>query len=262
MNLNKKIFTSSEVSKMSEKLSRAAAIGLVDAKNERNEYILCSYVGKGEISDKWNIKIYKFSDKKKGHSVVCTDMYVLGRLLKDDFDFSVPDDLKVLKIDDAGWGYPLCGVMVGVTDEINLKTAVVSVKYFQGENFSEKKYLAEYARLGLELVDEFGADIKTHRIEICSGFINQMLKDELRKRNFHVKIVEIKGMLQDSLEEEFRKYVRDELKTDIYYDPKLMDKNDIMKRFNATVEFGRKNCPYLLKTGWASIGENNEKRSK
>ncbi|MEZ7891322.1 MAG: hypothetical protein QMC67_06210 [Candidatus Wallbacteria bacterium] len=262
MNLSKKIYTSSEVSKMAEKLSKAARLGIIGEKNENNEYIFCSYVGKGEISDKWNIKIYKFNEKKKGHSVVCTDMYVLGRLLKDDFDFSAPEHLKVLKIDDAGWGYPLCGVMVGVTDEVSLKTAVVSVKYFQGENFAEKKYLAEYTRLGLSLVEEFGANCHTHRIEICSGFVNQMLKDELRKRNFHVKIVEIKGMLQDTLEEEFRKHVKSELKTDIYYDPKLMDKNDIMKRFNETVEFGRKNCPQLLKTGWASIGEKNEKRSK
>ena len=42
-------------------------------------------------------------------------------------DAFIAPDLQVLRIDDAGWGFPLCGVVVGVCDEQNVKTAVVPV---------------------------------------------------------------------------------------------------------------------------------------
>ncbi len=255
MNLNKKNFSPYEVGIIITKLSRAEKLGLIRSNPENNEYLLRGFCGTGEnISQKWNIKIYKYSEKRSSHSVVCTDMEVLRILLSDNFDFN-PPELPIIKIDDSGWGFPLCGVMIGVTDEITLYTAVVPVEFFQGDKFTDKKYLKEYTKCGVELIAKLGATPMTHRIEICSGFINQHLRDELRKLGFHVRIVEITGMLQDSLEEEYRKYAAEELKSDIYYDPKGFKKEELPKKFADVLEFGKKYFPEKLKTGWKSIGE-------
>jgi len=254
MDLNKKIYTASEIEIILKKLAVAEQMGLIEALRENNQYLMRSYAGRGKISNKWNIKIYAYSINKKGHSLICTDSEVLKNFLEDKFDFT-PPDLKVLKIDDAGWGFPLCGVMVGVTDETDIYVDVVAVKYFQGELFSKKSYLKVYTKLGLKLISEkFSAAPDTHRIEICSGFVNQMLRDELRKAGFHVRIVEITGMLQRELEERFRLYVSKELNYDIYYDPKEMEKTDLPKKFAEVLDYGRKHHPEKLKTGWKSIG--------
>ncbi|HBC73563.1 MAG: hypothetical protein A2008_09645 [Candidatus Wallbacteria bacterium GWC2_49_35] len=256
MDLDKKIFPTAEIMRVIDKLKKAEALSLIRPLAENNQYLMCSYAGTGVISPKWSVKIYAYSKNKKGHSMICTDTEVLNCFMADNFDFK-PPALKLLKIDDAGWGFPLCGVMVGVTDEAVIHTDVVPVEFFQGENFAAKKYLKEYTERGLRLIGEkFGATPATHRVEICTGFVNKMLRDELRKLGFHVRVIEVKGMLQDGLEERFRQYVHTELATDIYYDPKEIARTDLPRKFNAVLEFGKKHFPLKLKTGWKSIGES------
>jgi hypothetical protein len=183
--------------------------------------------------------------------------------LEEDYDSFIPPELPVLRIDDAGWGFPLCGVMVGVSDEAEVKTAIVPIEYFRDDtlnHFNTKKYLKKYTSLALELIDDFGSSTTTHRIEICTGYVNQPLREKLRKLGYDVRVVEIKGLLQDKLESIFRKHVFNEIGADIYYDPKELKKSEIPKMYRKCLNYGLKNCPQLIKTGWESL--NNISESK
>ena len=258
INLNKSVFSREEANFIVSKLKLAVKKGFLVSAPENNEYLICAYKGVEEkgITPKWNIKLYKFNHKKQGHSLVCVDKYVLENLIRENYTSFTPPDLQVLRIDDAGWGFPLCGVMVGVCDEEEVLTATVPVEYFRSDtpnHFATKKYLTKYAELALELINTFGGSSKTHRIEICTGYVNQPLREKLRNLNFDVRVVEIKGMLQDELEIIYRDYISIDVGADIYYDPKEMNKSAIPKRYYECLDYGRKYCPEKIKTGWKSI---------
>lgn len=246
-----------EISDLLLELKRAETRQLIVNREESNPYLLKSYRGNGgKISDKWNVKVFTFSNKKGGYSVVCNDWPILDSIIANDWFLFRPPDLPVISIDDAGWGFPLCGVMVGATDGKVVVTALTDVKYFQGHKFKSKSYMWEYAQQGVDLVKKLGASPETHRVEICTGYVNVALKERLRKLGYHVRVVEIKGLLQDRLEDLFKRYVMDQLKQDIYYDPKeLSNPEEISRSYYECVEIGKKHFPHLLKTGWKSIKE-------
>ena len=252
------VLSKGEIRNVLSRLREAQDLGYLETRTENNSYLLASFKGVESmgISPKWNVKIYTFNEKKRGHSVVCVDMKVLWKLAQKEYDYFIPPDLETLRIDDAGWGFPLCGVMVGVTDESTVETAVVPVEYFRHDTdvgFETGLYLEKYAQLGLELVEGFGASPKTHRIEICSGYVNQPLRSLLRKRKYDVRVVEIKGLLQRHLEDAFRRHVEEQVGEDIYYDPKEMPETSIPKSYRACLEFGRRHCPEKIKTGWKAL---------
>ena len=260
IDLRKSVFTARETKFILEKLNQALEEGFVDSKTENNQYLIAAYAGvegKG-ITPKWNVKIYTYNEKKKGHSLVCVDKQILGRLLEGDYDNFIPPDLQVLRIDDAGWGFPLCGMAVGVSDEQEVKTGIVPVEYFRDDvdnHFQSKRYLTEYTELALQLLDRFGAKPDTHRIEICTGYVNQPLREDLRSLGYDVRVEEIKGMLQDKLEDAYRDYVIEEVGSDVYYDPKEMNKSDIPRMYDESLRYGLEHCPHKVKTGWKAIGE-------
>ena len=258
IDLTKSVYTAGEIEFISEKLSQASEEGFIASKSENNPYLLAAYVGvEGRgITPKWNLKIYTFNKKKKGHSLVCVDIHILSKLLEEDYDSFIPPDLQVLRIDDAGWGFPLCGMAVGVSDEQEAQTAIVPVEFFRDDidnNFQEKRYLEKYMELALHLLDQFGANPSTHRIEICTGYVNQPLRAELRSLGYDVRVEEIKGMLQDKLEKAYREYVIEEVGSDIYYDPKEMNKSEISRMYDESLKFGKEHCPHKVKTGWNAI---------
>ena len=160
INLNKSIYSREETKFIVAQLKRSAQKGYLIPAPENNPYLLCAYKGveaKG-ITPKWNVKLYKFNYKKQGHSLVCVDKLVLENLIHENYPSFIPPNLKVLRIDDAGWGFPLCGVMVGVCDEEEVLTATVPVEYFRADppnHFATKKYLTKYAELALELMSNF-----------------------------------------------------------------------------------------------------------
>jgi hypothetical protein len=119
--------------------------------------------------------------------------------------------------------------------------------------YEKKRYLQEYTRKGFTLLELIGTTPQTHRIEICTGFINIMLRDALRQRGYDVRVTEIKGLLQDRLEDLFKDYVRKETGIDLAYDPKEMKKEDIGKKYYSVLNWGKKNAPHLLKSGWGSM---------
>ena len=256
--LTKSVFSAGEIEFILEKLSQASEEGFITSKPENNPYLLAAYVGvEGRgITPKWNLKIYTYNKKKKGHSLVCVDKHILAKLLERDYQSFVPPDLPVLRIDDAGWGFPLCGVAVGVSDEQAVQTAIVPVEYFRDDidnNFQAKRYLEKYMEFAIQLLDQFGANPDTHRIEICTGYVNQPLREELRTLGYDVRVEEIKGMLQNKLEEVYRAYVIEEVGSDIYYDPKDVSKSEIAGRYRDALKYGKENCPDKIKTGWNAI---------
>lgn len=188
--------------KLEAQLKKYASQGILVSRTENNKYLQVSYRGAGGlVPKKWNVKIYTSG------SVVCVDMKLLHDILDD--KLAPPDNSKkVLSIDDAGWGFVLCGAAVGVSDNERVEVDFVDVSFFQGPAFSDKEYLREYTRKGYKLlIEKFKADPETHRIEICSGYLNQRLRSFLRDKGFDVRIVEIKGLLQDRLEDLFRQHV-------------------------------------------------------
>lgn len=236
---------------LEQKLQEFCAAGLLIPRTENNKYLKVSYKGTGKsISEKWNVKIYTSG------SVVCTDEVVLGEILSG--TLKDPDASKItLQCDDSGWGFPLLGVMVGVTDGKVVETDTVDVSFFQGETYTKKLYLVGYAEKGLAIITErFHASSKTHRIEICSGYVNTSLRDMLRWLGYDVRIADIKGLLQDRLESLFKIYVRDTLKCDLAYDPKEMKKQggNVGQAYYRVLEWGKRYAPHLLKTGWGSLG--------
>ena len=258
IDLRKRVFTTKEIEFVVHKLKRASGRGFITRRSENNLYLRASYKGveKKGITPKWNVKIYTYNSKKSGHSLVCVDKYVLGKLLDEDYDSFIPPELPLLRIDDAGWGFPLCGVMVGVSDEQSVRTATVPVEYFRHDTatrFKTKRYLKKYAALAIQLLRKFGTSPETHRIEICTGHINQPLREKLRNLGYDVRVVEIKGLLQDRLEELYGEYVLEDVGADIYYDPKAMDKSEIGPRYRESLSYGRKHCPHKIKSGWSAI---------
>jgi len=258
INLKKTFFTPQETEFILDKLKGASEKGFITSRFENNLYLLSSYAGVEEkgITPKWNVKIYTYNLKKGGHSLVCVDKHVLSRLLDEDYDSFNPPDLQLLRIDDAGWGFPLCGVMVGISDEREIRTAEVPVGFFRDDtryHFLTRRYLKKYADLAVQLLDQFAASPESHRIEICTGYINQPLREKLRVLGYDVRVVEVKGMLQDELEARYKAYVLEEIGSDIYYDPKDMHKSDIPRRYRECLEYGKRHCPHQIKTGWKAI---------
>ena len=60
-------------------------------------------------------------------------------------------------------------------------------------------------------------------------------------------------MLQDELEEVYREYVIEEVGSDVYYDPKEMNKSEIPRMYDESLRFGKEHCPDKIKTGWNAI---------
>ncbi len=259
IDFTKSVFTTEETEFILEKLRQASEEGFLISKEENNQYLLAAYAGvegKG-ITPKWNVKIYAYNKKKRGHSLVCVDEHILAKLVEGDYESFIPPDLQVLRIDDAGWGFPLCGVAVGVSNEQEVQTGIVPVEYFRDDvdnHFQTKRYLKEYTDLAIQLLDHFDAKPDTHRIEICTGYVNQPLRDELRGLGYDVRVEEIKGMLQDKLEEVYREYVIEEVGSDVYYDPKEMNKSEIPRMYDESLKYGREHCPHKIKAGWNAIG--------
>ena len=228
--------------------------GLIVSRAENNKYLVLSYKGAGTlITSKWNIKIYNTG------SGVCTDAGVIkdfvgGRLRPPD------PSLKLIQIDDAGWGSPLGGIIVGVVCEDRIVTDIIDVAFFKPGPFNRKEYLKAFADQGWALIQkEFEATPETYRVEICTGYVNMKLRDLLREKGFDVRQVEIKGLLQDSLENRFRDYIKEITGgEDLAYDPKELHASQIGNYYYKALNFGKEKAPHLLKSGWRSIQKSEQ----
>jgi len=55
----------------------------------------------------------------------------------------------------------------------------------------------EQAEMAVQLLARFGAAPQTRRIEICSGYVNQPLRERLRRMGYDVRVVGIRGLLAE-----------------------------------------------------------------
>lgn len=237
--------------KIEKALKELATKGQIIHRTENNPYLKVSYKGSGNpISDKWNIKIYNSG------KIVTNDTFLLKQIVNG--TICAPNkNLKIIKIDDAGIGFPLGGIMIGVDDGTNLWVDIVDVTYFQGELYKSKKYLEIYTEKGIRILKKIGVNPKEHCIEICSGYINKRLKTKLRSYGFNVTITNITGLLQEGLEKEYRDYIKRETNKDLYYDPKEILDVQIGHYYTNALKWGIKNAPNFIKSGWSSIKIKN-----
>jgi hypothetical protein len=82
---------------------------------------------------------------------------------------------------------------------------------------------------------------------------NTGLRDVLRNKGYDVRVTEIKGLLQDSLEQLFKEYVEKETGRDLAYDIKKIRKEEIGKIYYQILNWGKEHAPHLLKSGWRSL---------
>jgi hypothetical protein len=232
---------------MENALIKYVETGEIAPRTENNKYLKMSFVGTGKlISKKWNVKIYTTG------SIVTTDKRILSDIVEE--KITPPDtNKKLIQIDDAGIGFPLGGIMIGIFDGRRIWTDIISVQLFQGTAYETKRYRLEYTKKGIHLINKLKIKPETHRIEICSGWINVLLKERLRSFGFDVRITDITGPLQDDLEGLYKRYIAQETGCNLAYDPKEIGKDKIGQTFNQVVSWGKKNAPELLKSGWKNM---------
>ena len=226
-------------------LERIRRLGLPSIK-EKSPYVILSVRGDGKRApDKWNARVYK--DKNGRLKLVTVDLKTLADMLE---GREPPVRRRTISVDDAGWGFPLGGVMVGATDGKCVETGLVPVDYFQGERFERHEYLGYAAMVTLELLKRFDARPDDTQVEICTGYVNVGSKEALRKAGYEVKVTEVKGLLQDELEKRFAEYVK-ALGYDGYVDPKdTHDPKDPFKNIVKWINEKPGERMRLAKTGW------------
>jgi hypothetical protein len=183
-------------------------------RTEKSPYVALSVYGDGvRVTPRWTARVYR--NAKGQLKLVTTDYCTLERLLSG----KALAREKIIKVDDAGWGFPLGGVMIGAEADGRIETGMVDVRFFQGKPFEAHAYLEEAARVTLELVERQGGRPQDTLVEICTGYVNSKSKEALRKAGYEVHVTEITGLLQHELEKRFKEYVVS-LGYREYFDPK------------------------------------------
>jgi hypothetical protein len=214
-------------------------------RRETNPYIVLSVQGDDtRVSSKWTAQVYRNGQGRL--KLVTTDYHTLEQLLSG----QVTARENIIKVDDAGWGFPLGGVMIGADRDGRIETGIVDVGFFQGELFRTHAYLEEAARVTLELVRKLGGRPDDTLVEICTGYVNSKSKEALRQAGYEVKVTEITGYLQHELEQRFKEYV-ESLGYRQYFDPK--ETRDPASAFKKVIDWIMQDPERRLKiakTGW------------
>jgi hypothetical protein len=212
---------------------------------DRSPYVVLSVRGDDiRVSSKWTAKVYR--NARGQLKLVTTDYHALEQLLSG----RASARENVIKVDDAGWGFPLGGVMIGAERDGRIETGIVDVKFFQGELFRTHAYLEEAARLSLELVRKLGGHPDDTLVEICTGYVNSKAKEALRQAGYEVRVTEITGRLQYELERRFKEYI-ESLGYRQYFDPK--ETSDPSTAFRKVIDWIMEDPERRLKiakTGW------------
>lgn len=165
----------------------------------------------------------------------------------------------IVSIDDSMWGCPLGGVIVGMqigngSKPVDMDFETVGVEFFRPVAFDQKLYLKEYSRLGRALLAKNNCKPETHRVKICTGYVNSLLASDLLEEGWGVETGKIEGPLQSRIEEIAKTYIKMITKQDMYYDPKDIPKHQIGKRYYDMVNWAIRNKKTdLLKTGWGKL---------
>lgn len=228
-------------------IDRLKALGLPE-KKENNPYLIIHLKGDGvHISENWHVKVYK--NNKGQLKLVTTDADMLRKILG---ETEPSDEEPALYIDDAGWGFPLGGVMIGVSDGMRVETDVVDVKYFQADQFANKNYMEAVGDVAVKLVNRFGF-LPPALIRVCPGFVNNKAAEKLEAMGFKVERVAITGLLQRELENQFGDYLRGIVGFQCGYGDPKENHRGAAKNFYTAMDWIRDDVEHrlpLAKTGW------------
>ncbi len=158
-----------------------------------------------------------------------------------------------IQIDDAGWGDPIGGVIIGIyrveTSEYIAKE--IEVINFQEQNFSQKTFLTRGLELVLEALECLQVP-KEEPIEVCRGAVLDGVRDGLQSRGYEVIPKKIEGQLQELVEANFVSTLERLGLNDI---PRVSGKERFFRQLE-WVQEDHKQRERHVKTGW----KNWEKR--
>ncbi len=161
----------------------------------------------------------------------------------------------MIQIDDAGSGSLLGGTVIGAlrVETGDYQYDVIPLEYYQGSNFSQKKYL-DYV---VNIVENIFANLdvsKEEPIEVCRGYMFDSLNTWLKNENYQFSRTKIVDPLQSIIEKTFDNYAI-ELglpQSFITYTKFPFHFHRILKWVYADYE----NRSPLCKTGWKSWGKH------
>lgn len=207
------------------------------------------------VTAKWNAALYETG--KKGCKLTSCDLWTLRKVLEGSREDLLPRD-RLAEIDDAGWGSPIGGTMVGVAMDGELATAVVPIEVYRPScDLPTKMRFDEHHRIysekGLELVqEEVGPPAPDLTLCICTGYANLGLRERLRAEGYHVILGEIRGAAQDGLETAYGEYLEKLTGCKgLYRDPKELTPKDRAQAYSDLVTNPR--MQPFLKTCWKSL---------
>lgn len=113
----------------------------------------------------------------------------------------------MIQIDDAGSGSLLGGTIIGVlrveTGEFHYE--IIPLHYYQGDNFENKLYINYVIKI-VQRIFEILEVSKNEPIEVCRGYMFDLLNVWLERNNFNYIRMEIKDPLQCKIEATFEEY--------------------------------------------------------
>ena len=114
----------------------------------------------------------------------------------------------MIQIDDAGWGCVVGGVLIGVyrdgTDEFTY--GLVAPRFFQGQAFAAKAYMAEGGVQVAVCFDHLQVRAD-EEILCCTGYVLDGVCEWLAEHGYIVKRGKITGRLQDRIEGALQEYL-------------------------------------------------------
>jgi isopentenyl phosphate kinase len=152
-----------------------------------------------------------------------------------------------IQIDDAGWGDPVGGVILGIlriqTNEYLIKE--IEVTHFQGTNFTRKTFLGRGLELVLEALECLEVSVD-EPIEVCRGTVLDGVRDGLKMKGYTVVPTKIEGRLQQLVETTF---VNTLASFGINGVPRVSGKERFFKQLE-WVQTDLKRRERFAKTGW------------
>jgi len=169
---------------------------------KNSAYMILNVKGNGvEIPESFRLSIYK---KNNGTVTIYSNcMDELSQLYRGVNPWQMIKGSKKIRVqmDDAGWGCPLNGVLIGMWIEAENRYGVkeIPVSAFKhGKEF----YLHDVAITVQNLLGSL--DPEKYYIELCTGWIFSEARKELKKTGWQVIPQKIEGILQEKLEVDFR----------------------------------------------------------
>jgi len=107
----------------------------------------------------------------------------------------------MIKIDDAGWGCLVGGVILGIYREEthDYNYGEIPVEIFQGQKFQKKEYFQSAYQITPELLQSLNVS-KKEQIMVCTGEVLGGVRRYLSDHGYNWKSGKIKGGLQTKVE--------------------------------------------------------------